>query len=181
MNDPLIALWVITHIKEQLLVYIAQDTWQDQGNVDLILHVLFYLETWTKINGKFSCMQVKCNWVRPTYVKEFTYDIVKNINFPSARKLKTSLDTSIEKLNESESLASQGSSSLYKKRKRANYQIKCLRNGQLFCSFKCLQNETNGLKLSTAILLSILYSRAEQLNPFQTCLMERMWKFPMNL
>lgn len=174
MNDPLIALWVITHIKEQLLVYIALDTWQDLGNVDLTLHVLFYLETWTKINGKFSHIQVKCNWVRPTYVKEFTYDLVKNINFPSARKLKTSLDTSIEKLNESESLASQGSSISTKKKK-----------SKLISKPSALEMDNYFVVLNACrmkpMALSVLYSRAEQLNPFQTCLMERMWKFPMNL
>ena len=69
-----------------------------------IASVLFYLETWTRIFGKLSCTQVKYTWLLPTYVKEVTYNKVKNINFTSARKLKSNLDNSIENLNQSDLL-----------------------------------------------------------------------------
>ena len=47
----------------------------------------------------------KCTWLLPTYVKEVTYDKVKNIKFTSARKLKSILDNSIEKLEQSDLLS----------------------------------------------------------------------------
>ena len=64
-----------------------------------VASVLFFLEVWTRLNGKLACTQVKCTWILPTYVKQVDYAPVKNINFTSARKLKIDLDKSIEELD----------------------------------------------------------------------------------
>ena len=90
MNDPPVSLWIITH--KEGTVICAHCTGCMAGLGECCSHiasVLFYLETWTRIYGKLSCTQVKCTWLLPTYVKEVTYDKVKNINFNSARKLKS--------------------------------------------------------------------------------------------
>ena len=102
MNDPPVSLWIITH--KEGTVTCAHCTGCMAGLGECCSHiasVLFYLETWTRIYGKLSCTQVKCTWVLPTYVKEVTHDKVKNINFTSARKPKSNLDNSTEKLEQS--------------------------------------------------------------------------------
>ena len=45
--------------------------------------------------------QVKCTWLLPTYVNEVPYSEVKDINFKSAKKLKTELDDRIDDLCQS--------------------------------------------------------------------------------
>ena len=55
--------------------------------------VLFYIEAWTRINGKLICTQVKCMWLLPIYVNEVSYARARDINFKSAKKLKAELDT----------------------------------------------------------------------------------------
>ena len=37
--------------------------------------VLYYLESWTKINGKLACTQIKCQWILPPFVKDVEYEI----------------------------------------------------------------------------------------------------------
>ena len=56
-----------------------------------IASVLFYNEVRTRLNGKLACTQIKCTWLLPTAVKQ-------DINFSSARKLKTNLDKYIERV-----------------------------------------------------------------------------------
>ena len=56
----------------------------------------FYIETWTRINGKLACNQVKCTWLLPTYVNEVPYARARDINFKSAKKLKAELDLKID-------------------------------------------------------------------------------------
>lgn len=60
--------------------------------------MLFYLEAWTKINGKMSFTQVKCSWILPSYVKEVEYARVCDINFTSAKKIKTDLDATLQRV-----------------------------------------------------------------------------------
>ena len=106
MNDPPVSLWIITH--KEGTVICAHCTGCMAGLGECCSHiasVLFYLETLTRIYGKLSCTQVKCTWLLPTYVNEVIYDKVKNINFTSARKLKSNLDNSIEKLEQSDLLS----------------------------------------------------------------------------
>ena len=76
MNDSLIPVLIITEISS----------------------VLFYLEAWTKINGKMSCTQVKCSWILPSYVKEVEYGRVCDINSTSAKKLKTDLNATLDRV-----------------------------------------------------------------------------------
>ena len=100
MKDPHVQLWIITN-KEGTVVS-AHCTGCMAGLGECCSHVasvLFYLEVWTKLNGKLACTQVKCTWILPTYVKQVDYAPVKNINFTSARKLKIDLDKSIEELD----------------------------------------------------------------------------------
>ena len=63
--------------------------------------VLFYIAAWNRIHGKLACTQVKCTWLLPTYVNEVPYSEVKDINFKSAKKLKTELDDRIDDLCQS--------------------------------------------------------------------------------
>ena len=103
MNNPPVFLWIITH--EEGTVICAHCTGCMAGLGECCSHiasVLFYLETWTRMYGKLSCTQVKCTWL--LYVKEVSYDKVKNISFTSARKLKSNLDNLIEKLEQSDYL-----------------------------------------------------------------------------
>ena len=72
-----------------------------------IASVLFYVEFWTRINGKLSCTQVKCTWILPTYVKEVNYSRIPDINFSSARNLKADLEKSLESLDPSKTMQSQ--------------------------------------------------------------------------
>ena len=70
----------------------------------------FYVEFWTRVNGKLSCTQVKCTWILPTYVKDVNYSRIADINFSSARKLKADLEKSLESLDPSKTMQSQGQS-----------------------------------------------------------------------
>ena len=93
MNNALIPLWIIT--EKQGTIFAAHCMGCMAG-----LFILFYLEAWTKINGKLSCTQVKCSWILPTYVKEVKYERVRDINSKSAKKMKDDLDKSIDCLPE---------------------------------------------------------------------------------
>ena len=44
--------------------------------------------------------QVKCSLLLPTYVKEVTYERVKDTDFTSAKKLKETLDNKIDSLDQ---------------------------------------------------------------------------------
>ena len=65
----------------------------------LIASVLFYLEAWTKVDRKLSCMQLKCPLVLPSSANKVEYSRVRDINFKSAKKMKADLDETIENLN----------------------------------------------------------------------------------
>ena len=58
----------------------------------------FYLEAWTKVNGRLSCIQMKCSWILPSFANEVEYARVRDINFKSAKKMKADLDATIENL-----------------------------------------------------------------------------------
>ena len=124
MNDPPVSLWVITHKDGTIICVHCTGCMAGSGECcSHIASVLFYLETWTRINGKLSCTQVKCTWLLPTYVKDVTYDKVKNINFTSARKLKTNLDNSIERLDQSELPVPQDSSAPKPRQSKKNKPV----------------------------------------------------------
>ena len=52
----------------------------------LIASVLFYLEVWTKVNGRLSCTQIKCPLILPSSANKVEYSRVRDINFKSAKK-----------------------------------------------------------------------------------------------
>ena len=100
MNDPLIPIWIIT--EEEGTILYAHCIECKAGLAETCSHVasvLFYMEAWTRINGKVACTQVKCAWLLPTFVNEVNYDRVEDINFKSAVKLKEELDESIDGSN----------------------------------------------------------------------------------
>ena len=99
MNDSLISCWVIT--ERQGTILFAHCLGCKAGLAESCSHiasVLFYLEAWTKINGRLACTQVKCSWILPTYLKQVEYEKAREINFTSARKMKHDLDAKIENL-----------------------------------------------------------------------------------
>ncbi|XP_078349685.1 uncharacterized protein LOC144634562 [Oculina patagonica] len=99
MNDSLIPIWIITETEGTIVS--AHCRGCKAGLAESCSHiasVLFYLEAWTKINGKLSCTQVKCSWLLPTYVDHVEYARVRDINFTSAKKMKADLDGKIANL-----------------------------------------------------------------------------------
>ena len=89
MNDPLVNLWIIANKDGSILSAHCIGCMAGLGECcSHIASVLFYVEFWTRINGKLSCTRVKCTWILPTYVKEVNYSRIADINFSSARKLK---------------------------------------------------------------------------------------------
>ena len=101
INDPSVPLWILT--EKDGTIICAHCTGCMAGLGECCLHiasVLFYLEAWTRLNGKLACTQVKCTWILPTYVKEVSYAPVSDIDFTSAKKLKDNLDKTIEKIAE---------------------------------------------------------------------------------
>ena len=97
MNDPLVVLWIITNRDGTILSAHCAGCMAGLGECcSHIASVLFYIEFWTRVNGKLSCTQVKCTWILPTYVKQVDYARIKDIDFTSAKKLKENLDKLIE-------------------------------------------------------------------------------------
>ena len=99
MNDTLITVWVIS--EENGVIVGAHCLGCKAGLAESCSHIacaLFYLESWTKIHGKLACTQMKCQWILPPFVKDVEYARVRDINFKSAKKLKSELDKSIENL-----------------------------------------------------------------------------------
>ena len=97
MNDALIPVLIIT--ERQGTVISAHCCGCKAGlgeSCSHVANVLFYLETWTKVHGKLSCTQVKCLWLFPSYVTEVEYERVRDINFTSAKKMKTDLDATLD-------------------------------------------------------------------------------------
>ena len=100
MNDPLVNVWIIADTDGTILS--AHCLGCKAGLTESCSHVasaMFYIECWTRVNGKMACMQVKCAWLLPTYVSKVSYKRVRNIDFSSAKKLKENLDTQIDSLN----------------------------------------------------------------------------------
>ena len=61
-----------------------------------IAAVLFYLEAATRIQGKQTCTQRKCEWIMSSFLKNVEYIPVKSINFTSASKRKRNVDAMID-------------------------------------------------------------------------------------
>lgn len=98
-NDPFVALWIITEHNGTVLFAHCVGCMAGQGECcSHIASVLFYIETWNRINEKLTCTQVKCTWLLPTAVKEVPYAPIADIDFRSAKKLKRNLDETINNL-----------------------------------------------------------------------------------
>ena len=99
MNDPCVMLWIITEESGTVLFAYWVRCMAGQGECcSHIASVLFYIETWNRVNEKLSCTQVKCSWLMPTAVKDVPYVPVSDIDFRSAKKLKQNLDQTINNL-----------------------------------------------------------------------------------
>ena len=97
VNDALIPIWIITEREGTILSAhcLAFKSWLAES-CSHIASLLLYLEAWTKINGRLSCTQVKCTWLLPSYVKQIDDARVLDVNFTSAKKMKSDLDASID-------------------------------------------------------------------------------------
>ena len=60
---------------------------------------LFYVEGWTKINGRLACTQVKCSWLLPSFADHVDYARARDINFTSTKKIRADLDSKISKFH----------------------------------------------------------------------------------
>ena len=88
MNDPFVALWIITkHNSTVLFAYCVRCIVGQGECCSHIASVLFYIEAWNQINEKFTCTQVKCTWLLPNAVKEVPYAPIADIDFCSPKKL----------------------------------------------------------------------------------------------
>ena len=100
LNDALIQVWIIT--AKDGTINCAHCLGCKAGlteSCSRIASVLFYLEAWTKVNGRLSCTQIKCPWILPSFANKVEYSRVRNINFKSAKKMKADLDETVENLN----------------------------------------------------------------------------------
>ena len=101
MNGPLVNVWIITETEGTILS--AHCSGCKAGLAESCSHIasaIIYIECWACMNGKMACTQVKCSWLLPTYVNEVSYERVRDIDFPSAKKLKENLDNKIDSFNE---------------------------------------------------------------------------------
>ena len=97
MNSLLICIWIITESDGTIISAHCLDC--KAGLSETCSHVasvMFYIEAWTRIHGTLACMQVKCTWLLPTYVKEVSNARVADINFKSAKKVKEELHKAID-------------------------------------------------------------------------------------
>ena len=100
MNEPPVQLWIITTKDGTVLSAYCRGCMAGLGECcSHIASVLFYLEVATRLNEKLTCTQVKCSWLLPTTVKNVDYLRVKDIDFTSAKKKKSDIDTSIDSLD----------------------------------------------------------------------------------
>ena len=101
MNDSLINVWIIT--EKDGTINCAHCLGRKAGLAESCSHiasVLFYLEAWTKVNGKLSCTQMLCTWILPSFGKKVEYANASEINFKSANKMKADLNANIDRLHE---------------------------------------------------------------------------------
>ena len=64
MNDPSFSVWVFA--SQEGTIISAHCMGCKAGLAETCSHVasvLFYIEAWTRINGKLACTQVKCTWL----------------------------------------------------------------------------------------------------------------------
>ncbi|PFX12256.1 hypothetical protein AWC38_SpisGene23817 [Stylophora pistillata] len=99
MNDTLITVWIIS--EERGVIIGAHCLGCKAGLAESCSHiacVLYYLDSRTKIHEKLTFTQMKCQCILPPFVQDVEYARVRDINFKSAKKLKSELDENIENL-----------------------------------------------------------------------------------
>ena len=85
MNDALIHIWIITAKNGTInCVHCLRCKVGLTESCSHIAGVLSYLEAWTKVNGKLSCLQIKCPWILPSFPNKMEYSRVRDVNFKSA-------------------------------------------------------------------------------------------------
>ncbi|EDO48872.1 predicted protein [Nematostella vectensis] len=92
MNDPLVDIWLIKGKDGR--IFSAHCLGCKAGLAESCSHiasVLFYIECWTRINGKLACTQVKCSWLLPTYLKKRAKAKVAPSQVNQAAMLKTTI------------------------------------------------------------------------------------------
>ena len=100
MNDSLIPIWIIAEKEGTILS--SHCLGCKAGLAESCMHVvsvLFYVEAWTKINGKLACTPVKCLWLLPSFADHVGYARARDINFTLAKKIKADLDSKISKFH----------------------------------------------------------------------------------
>ena len=57
--------------------------------------ILFYVETYARMNDSNTCTQHKCKWVTPSYQKDIPFVPVKDLDLTSARSRKAKVDATL--------------------------------------------------------------------------------------
>ena len=84
--EALLPIWIIT--EKDGTITCAHCLACKAGLVKSCSHnarVLFYLEAWTKVNGRLPCTQMKRSWILASFASEVEYARVREINFKSAK------------------------------------------------------------------------------------------------
>ena len=99
MNESPVQLWIIMTKDGTILSAHCHGCMAGLGECcSHVASIIFYLEISTRVNEKLTCTQVKCSWILPATVKNVDYLRMKDIDFTSARKMKSDLDKSIDSL-----------------------------------------------------------------------------------
>ena len=96
----MISVWIIT--KEIGVIFGAHCLGCKAGLAESCSHiacVVYCLESWTKVNGKLACTQLKCQWILPPFVKDVEYARARDISFKSVKKSKSELEDKIDNLS----------------------------------------------------------------------------------
>ena len=85
INNALIHIWIITAKNGTVnCVHCLRCKVGLAESCSHIAGVLSYLEVWTKVNIRLSCMRIKCPWILPSFPNKMEYSRVRDINFKSA-------------------------------------------------------------------------------------------------
>ena len=85
MIEALIPIWIIT--KMDGTINCAHCLGCKAGLAESCSHIaslLFYLDTWTKLNGQLSGTQMKCSLILPNFAKEVDCDCDTIVPKPSS-------------------------------------------------------------------------------------------------
>ena len=88
MIEALIPIWIITRMDGT--INCAHCLGCKAGLAESCFHIaslLFYLETWTKLNGRLSCTEMKCSSILPNFAKEVEYARVQDKSAKKKGKL----------------------------------------------------------------------------------------------